>query len=503
MDIRPGTILEGPDHKTITIESLLGRGGLGQVFKGRLSDATQVAVKTVLTALLDDDELKALQNEAQHAIGINHPNVVRVMYVNDGEATVGSPPYIVMEYVDGGTLRAVTDTHQKARTNFSVDQLRAMYLQIASGMEAVNARIVHRDLKPENVLVDAGSGGILKIADFGLAKLVDAATRSITFKGWGTRPYQAPEAFENGPNTPAMDMYAAGVMFYELATLGLPITPKPGDLGPMAWRNAHLLSAPKDIRVVRPDLPIDLAQLVMLMLQKNPSKRPDSWVTAAARLKGNRSAPDGPDVSVLVNKATSTLVKATENEARAREAREREVERTALLEQAFAEPIDVLRSLVEAFNSASSIGKLQFRQSGPLKAEINSQPGHSRVVLEGRVLPDLDLRYDGLIRVIGIAVVEPKPRPQSRADASRDRESFGGFNVVYRVRTASERFGYWSQFRFEINPLMPHATFPRWFAIDFHDLPHELQVIRAVGQYQHEEKPLDEMWFKALLIQVL
>jgi serine/threonine protein kinase len=241
-----------------------------------MSESTQVAVKTVLTVSLSNDELSALQNEAKLAVGIEHPNVVRVLYVDDGEVAQGRPPYLVMEYVDGGTLRAVLDSHKAAGTKIGIDELRAMYLQIAEGMKVVNDRIVHRDLKPENVLVDT-TGNHLKIADFGLAKLADAATRAVTFKGWGTRPYQAPESFESGPNTPAMDIYGAGVIFYELATLTLPVQPQAGDQSPMAWRNAHLLAVPRDIRTLRPDMPIDLVQLIMLMLQKNPAKRPGAW----------------------------------------------------------------------------------------------------------------------------------------------------------------------------------------------------------------------------------
>jgi serine/threonine protein kinase len=140
MDIREGTRLEGPNGKMIIIEKLLGAGGFGQVFKGQLGDSTPVAVKTVLTGLLRDEELRTLQNEAKHAVQIAHPNVVRVLYVNDGEASAGQPPYLVIEYVDGGTLRAIVDAHRSAGTKILPDELRAIFLQIATGMAAVNAR---------------------------------------------------------------------------------------------------------------------------------------------------------------------------------------------------------------------------------------------------------------------------------------------------------------------------------------------------------------------------
>lgn len=77
--------------------------------------------------------------------------------------------------------------------HFSAAELRSLFNAIADGMEAVNARLVHRDLKPSNVLLD-GSTGVPKIADFGLAKLASASTRSATFKGWGTPQYISPEA---------------------------------------------------------------------------------------------------------------------------------------------------------------------------------------------------------------------------------------------------------------------------------------------------------------------
>lgn len=502
MDIRLGTTLEGPSGHTITIDSLLGRGGFGQVFSGRLPDSTRVAVKTVLTAVLSEDELRSLQNEAKHAIGISHPNVVELLYFNDGEATGGRPPYLVMQFVEGGNLREVIERHRREGKRLSPDGLRALYLQISEGMREVNARIVHRDLKPENVLIDTSTGHA-KIADFGLAKLVDATTRSMSFKGWGTRPYQAPEAFEDGPNTPSMDIYAAGVMFYELATFSWPVQPKPGDHSPLAWRNAHLLTPPADIRSIRPDLPMNLVQLIMQMLQKNAARRPPSWDDIVSRLKATPENAGGPDVSALVAKATTTFIQRTQSEVRAREQREREAERTALLEQAFVEPVEVLRDLVDAFNRASAIGKLAMRSPTSLVAEVSGQAGHPRLTMQGKILDDFDTHGSGIVRIICLVSLKPTPSPRTNDDLLRDRDSFGSFNLVYRVQNASERFGEWAQFRFEINPLMMQSSYPRWFGVGFRDLPRELQVLRAMGRHQHEQRQLDSAWFEALLVQML
>ena len=429
MDIRPGTVLAGPGGKTITIEALIGAGGFGQVFSAKLSDGSPVAVKTVATGALNAEALRTLQNEAKHAAEIVQPNVVRVLFASDGDTPGGQPPYLVTEFVAGGTLRALIEKKQSERTSFTASELRELYLQIAEGMAAVNAKSVHRDLKPENVLIE--TDGTLKVTDFGLAKLADAATRSETFKGWGTRAYQAPEAFDGGPNTTAMDVYSGGIMFFEMAALTRPIEPKPGDVGPMAWRRAHLLSPPKDLRTLRADLPGDLIQLIVQMLGKDPSKRPASFSAIIDRLRTSPPSPGTPDISALVNKATATLIQTSAAETKAREERERRAERQALLEMAFQEPVIALKSVVMAFNDASAVGKLQWHEIGAMSAEVRS--GSARPRMSAQAIDDLDARPNGIVRVIGVVQLEPTPTPRDANDAIRDRESFGSFNLVYRA----------------------------------------------------------------------
>lgn len=501
MDIRIGSTLAGPSGKEIVIEALVGAGGFGQVFAGRLGDNTRVAVKTVLTSFLSDAELRAMQNESLHAVGLDHPNVVRVLHVEDGEAAAGRPPYLVMELVTGGNLRQLIERHQEDGTKVSPDDLRMMFSQIAEGMEAVNARVVHRDLKPENVLLD--TAGVLKIADFGLAKLANAATRSETFKGWGTRAYQAPEAFDDGPNTPAMDMYAAGVMFFELAALTVPIRPSPRPQGPMAWRNAHLLTPPTDIRSLRPDLPLDLVQLIVQMLQKPAVKRPQSWAAVIARLKAAQPTSSGRDVAALVSKATSSFIRASADETRARELREQATERAALQVQAFSEPLGILQELVDAFNSESSMGTLTFTRRSPLTAEVSGRQGRPRILIEAQSTGDLPVSQLGIARVVALVCLEPQLRPVDEREFYNNRESFGGFNLVYTVSSSTERYGQWAQFRFEVSPLMRKMSFPRWFGVDLHALPRELEILRAMGQHQHEQRSLDDVWFQALLLQIV
>jgi serine/threonine protein kinase len=503
MDIRPGTILTAPDGEEITIDALLGQGGFGQVFAGSLEDGSRVAVKTVLTSSLSENELKVLQNEAAHAIGIDHPNVVRVLHFSTGADFSGTPPFLVMELVEGKNLRSIIEAHHSGNSAPLYEELQAMYLQIAAGMQAVNEKVIHRDLKPENILIDQASNQ-LKIADFGLAKLADAATRSETFKGWGTRPYQAPEAFEFGPNTVAMDVYAAGVTFFELATLSWPVEPKAGDHSPLAWRNAHLLMPPANLRLMRPDLPDSLVQLITLMLQKDPARRPSSWQVVIDRLhKRPDSEGTRPDVSLLVQKATTTLLDETARKTRERAEREARAERQALLEQSFNEPVEVLRTLVDAFNDASDVGKLNLTVHNPFSVEVKGEARKASLHLHAQPIDDLKTGTHGIFRLIGIARINPVPSARNESEVFQDRESFGSFNLGYRLQQESERFGTWTLLRFEHNPLTRSVSYPRWFAVDSDDFRRQLQMLNGVGIYQHQQSELNHDWFRLLLQHLL
>jgi eukaryotic-like serine/threonine-protein kinase len=502
MDLRPGTTVDGPDGAPITIDSFLGAGGMGQVLGGRLPDGTRVAVKTVLTAALSGPELQALQNEAGLAREVQHPNVVRVLHVDDGSTVPGRPPYVVMEFVEGGSLQGLIDERRAKASPFTTAELRALFAEIAAGMAAVNAKVVHRDLKPANILVDRG--GQLRIADFGLAKLAGAATRTLTFKGGGTIPYMAPEAFDATANTPAMDVYSAGVVFYELAAFTWPVQPKAGDQRIAAWARAHLLEPPTDLRTLRKDAPADLVQLMTQMLEKNPARRP-TWAAIVERVAGPTApAAGGPDVAALVQKATTRFQEATAAILRAKEEQERKAERTALLGQAFLEPLEQLRGVVEAFNGASALGRLALQKTDGLRAVVRSSDGVRTLTVSGGVVPDLPVAGVGIVRMIGAVQISPRPTfGSTNAYVQGYPESFEGFNLVYAVQQPEDRFGDWTQFRFEINPIISQRRDIRWHAIALGDLSEALATLRGMGMYQHETRPLDEQWFTALLAQVV
>jgi hypothetical protein len=208
----------------------------------------------------------------------------------------------------------------------------------------------------------------------------------------------------------------------------------------------------------------------------------------------------GPDVTTLVQKATTTLLNRTASQSNEREAHERRVERLAILQQAFSEPVEVLRSLVDAFNDASDTGKLVMTERDSFSVEVRGSHKRSQLLLTARVIDDLDTRHNGgIYRVIGVARIDPMPSMSIELEALRDRESFGSFNLGYKVNQASDKFGNWIAFRFEHNPLMARIGYPRWFAVDLDELPEQLQILNALGPYQHQPRALDHEWFQLLL----
>ena len=119
-------------------------------------------------------------------------------------------------------------------------------------MKCISEHLVHRDIKPENIL---NFHGVLKITDFGLSKISGESTKTMTFKGYGTSPYVAPEAWNNDRNTIQMDIYSMGIVFYELATLSYPYE-KPTVNDPIAFRSMHLFKPAINPSSINKNLPV-------------------------------------------------------------------------------------------------------------------------------------------------------------------------------------------------------------------------------------------------------
>jgi eukaryotic-like serine/threonine-protein kinase len=293
------------------IESPLGEGGMGAVYRGRDTRLERdVAVKVLRRDLLDDEGRERMLREARSAAALNHPNIVAVY--DTGEA--GGVPFVVMELVEGGSLRA--------RGPVGLPEALDVARQLCDALAHAHAHgIVHRDLKPENVLLTRDA--TVKVADLGLARSAGGSgvTRSGVFLG--TPSYIAPEQALGSAVDGRADLYALGVMLYEMAASRLPF---PGD-DALAVVSQHLYAPVVPPSTYRPGLPPPFDAVILKLMAKLPDDRFASAADVREALQGLAptvaatppapvSAPAAPALGQLVR---GRLVGRSEELARLRE----------------------------------------------------------------------------------------------------------------------------------------------------------------------------------------
>jgi serine/threonine protein kinase len=265
--LQPGIVLGG-----IRIDSLLGRGAMGEVYLGQqVSLKRPVAVKRIAEHLLGNEEaIGRFAREAQCVARIQSPHVVAVhdfMRVQDEQG--GEHALLVMELVDGGaSLRALLANRGQA---FDWRTASALILHAAEGLAAAAEHgVVHRDIKPDNLMVTRK--GVAKLADFGLAKSVDSSAMTLEGTVMGTPLYLPPEACRGHPVDARGDLYSLGCTWFHLLTGRPPFQAA----STVALLRMHLDEAPPDLRSLASGVPEAIAALVHRLLAKDPAERPAS-----------------------------------------------------------------------------------------------------------------------------------------------------------------------------------------------------------------------------------
>ena len=254
------------------IECLLGRGGMSQVFEASdLLLEQPVAVKVLVQPAEDPASEQRFLQEMQLSRRLVHPNVVRLFELG----CVQGYRYFTMELLRGQDVRALLGQP------LPVSQVLGWLAQACDGLAAAHAAgIVHRDVKPENLFVT--SEGLLKLMDFGIARV--GVGQRLTAAGLllGTPLYMAPEQINSFGNAgPAADLYALGVVAFELL-VGHP--PFQGQ-EMMTILTQHLYEAPTHPCQLRPDLPAPVGELLLELLEKDPSRRAGPASSLAAHLR--------------------------------------------------------------------------------------------------------------------------------------------------------------------------------------------------------------------------
>jgi SSS family transporter len=261
------------------LHELIGRGGMASVFRAERRDEL-VALKRPLASLLDDQTfLDRFLREAEIGRTLNHPNIVRIL--ERGEVT--GVPYFTMELVAGETLVSFLRREGTAPPRFAA----SIVAQVAEGLDLAHGKgVVHRDLKPSNVMLLPD--GTARVMDFGIARAQRFDTLTATSAFMGTPHYVAPEMIEGPGAVPQSDLYALGVVLFELLTGERPFDAD----SPFAILKMHCLEQPRSPSQLRPGLPPELDAIVLRLLRKNPAERPESAEALVIALRDfmNRAA---------------------------------------------------------------------------------------------------------------------------------------------------------------------------------------------------------------------
>ncbi|MCM2533462.1 Stk1 family PASTA domain-containing Ser/Thr kinase [Neobacillus pocheonensis] len=247
------------------ILDMIGGGGMANVYLAHdMILDRDVAVKMLRLDFANDDEfIRRFHREAQSATSLNHPNIVNIYDVGEENELY----YIVMEYVDGQTLKQYIQQNSQLRVEEAIGIMRQLTSAIS---DAHQNHIIHRDIKPHNILVD--HNGNVKITDFGIAMALSATSITQTNSVLGSVHYLSPEQARGGMANKKSDIYSLGIVMFELLTGRLPFSGESA----VSIALKHLQSETPSVRRWNPNIPQSVENIVLKATAKDPFHRYNS-----------------------------------------------------------------------------------------------------------------------------------------------------------------------------------------------------------------------------------
>lgn len=475
-----GDLLKGSEEgNLLSLEEFLGGGSFGDVYKAIDTKTAEIyAVKFPRASSVgDSNAISAFKNEVQATLHINHENVVKVIYVELAHETL--PPYLVMEFIDGGTLKDYLEKLRLQNMLVPSELIRKWSSDLIHGMHAINQKMLHRDLKPDNILI---SGRNLKISDFGLSKIVDALTRSNTFKGRQHMLYMAPEGWKNETNRIQLDMYALGIVLFEMATLNYPYDlPSNHDFrNPKLYQDMHLFTKAKSTSDFRTDLSPIFGQMIMKMLAKRPDDRFSNWEEVLELLKEawdfeKSNNQEDQLIDSILDNVEQILNKQTSEQIQMDKERAEQIEKTGLDTFQWQYLINQLDDEVAKFNKRSSLGQIRKKEKQGSIIYVIPPTSQTIQVSSFPIIPEIHLeRKNWRIRYV---VYVREQQGQKR-----------GFNFLLCRENDEDLYGKWVAYKMRQHPWLNRPPIPEPFGFSNNDEVQEhLRCLEGItGIYECE-----------------